>query len=298
MSHRPRRRTRPRIAVIAVSALAASFAATATADAAFPGKNGRIAFATVANDEYGNPRSGAIEWVNPDGSDRQVVPTCPSGQRCIDLEPAFAPGGKYLAFSSAASTGSTLGFIRSNFTALDRYRRMTASDAEPAWGPSGQRFLFTGATRAGAKNIYTLGCLSCGRKRITFSGGSQGAWSKRNEIAFVKNGNIVIRRAGGGGTRSLTGSRGGTQPNWSPHGTKLAFTRRGNVFVVNRDGKGQRKLTGKGGTQPVWSPNGRQIAFVRKGNLFVVNANGGGLRQIATAASGTTLSHPDWQPLK
>ena len=65
---------------------------------------------------------------------------------------------------------------------------------------------------------------------------------------------------------------------------------------MNPDGSGQTRLTSQigGGTEPVWSPNGTRIAFwdVRGGNdeIMVINADGTGETNLTNILE-TTTSH-------
>jgi Tol biopolymer transport system component len=301
-SHRLQHRRRT--IAIPLAGLLALGVAAAPASAAYPGRNGVIAFAKVSTDEYGNPLSSGIETVVPDGSGRGVLPTCPTGARCLDGEPAFAPGGRLLAFSSNAQTGSSLGVLRgttflsgARSGAPDRFKKLTKSDTSPSWGPSGQRLAFTGTAANGVRDVYTIGCFACGVKRLTFKGGTQPAWGSKGLIAFARSGNVYTMNESGKSLKRVTG-KGGAQPNWSPHATKLAFTRKGNVYIVGSNGKSLKRLTGKGGSQPAWSPDGKKIVFVRGADVYSVATDGSGLSKVATAATGTTLSHPDWQPTR
>jgi Tol biopolymer transport system component len=301
-SHRLQHRRRT-IAVPLAGLLALGVAA-APASAAYSGRNGVIAFAKVSTDEYGNPLTSGIETVVPDGSGRGLIKTCPTGARCLDGEPAFAPGGRLLAFSSNAQTGSSLGVLRGTTFLYaagsgtpNRFTKLTRSDTSPSWGPSGQRIAFTGTAPDGVRDVYTIGCFVCGVKRLTFLGGTQPAWGSNGLIAFTRSGNIYTMDEGGKRLKRVTGM-GGSQPNWSPHATKLAFTRKGNVYLVGSDSKGLKRLTGRGGSQPAWSPDGKKIVFVRGADVYSVATDGSGLAKVATAGTGTTLSHPDWQPTR
>ena len=62
-------------------------------------------------------------------------------------------------------------------------------------------------------------------------------------------------------------SRTGSDPSWSPDGTKILFERNFNIWVMNADGSGQVVLTDSltsdpvAGIRPAWSPDGRRIAY-------------------------------------
>jgi Tol biopolymer transport system component len=72
----------------------------------------------------------------------------------------------------------------------------------------------------------------------------------------------------------------GTQPAWSPDGTRIAFERSGELFVIDADGSNSRRLTvRKAGyhrpaKSPAWSPDGRRIAFAGTRDIFTVDLAG------------------------
>ena len=67
------------------------------------------------------------------------------------------------------------------------------------------------------------------------------------------------------------------------------------VYVANTNGTGVRRLADNG-TEPVWSPDGSKIAYQSVGDgIFVMNADGTGKRQIRREADFSTSS-PAWAP--
>ena len=85
--------------------------------------------------------------------------------------------------------------------------------------------------------------------------------SPRGQIAFVGlSGQIMLMNADGSGVNALTAGKG-SDPAWSPDGSKLAFTGDSGIIVMNADGTGAVQIT-TGGMQPTWSPDGSRIAFV------------------------------------
>ncbi|HJP55793.1 MAG TPA: hypothetical protein VJ847_02070, partial [Gemmatimonadales bacterium] len=94
---------------------------------------------------------------------------------------------------------------------------------------------------------------------------------------------------------------GGTQPSWSPDGSKLAFASMGPGFMsiatANANGSGLTRLTsntsGMEAQRPAWSPDGTMIAFVYHTGasdfrVAVMAADGTFLKDLASAGPGST----------
>jgi Tol biopolymer transport system component len=95
----------------------------------------------------------------------------------------------------------------------------------------------------------------------------------------------------------------GTQPTWSPDGSRIAFVdARYRLVVAAPDGTGARALTtGRyPARHPFWSPDGSRIVFSQsgrrrfRGDLVVAAADGSGVRRI-TRTNHDDLD-PSWSP--
>jgi len=104
------------------------------------------------------------------------------------------------------------------------------------------------------------------------------------KIAWERGGQILIKDAGASNEQQLTFD-GGTDPAWSPDGTRIAFQADRNgtandIWVMNADGSGQTRLTTgpTNETDAAWSADGTRIVFAGIGDatpkLVVMNANG------------------------
>jgi Tol biopolymer transport system component len=93
----------------------------------------------------------------------------------------------------------------------------------------------------------------------------------------------------------------GTQPAWSPSGSKVAFTLNpysnspaSSIAVVNTDGSNLIQLTPDDRSRfPTWSPDGSRIAFQREGNIYVMDADGSNVRPVVRDGKSYT---PNWSP--
>ena len=131
--------------------------------------------------------------------------------------------------------------------------------------------------------------------------------SNTGRIVFTSlrdgNAEIYVMDADGGNQENLTNHPADDrQPDWSPHGTKIAFasSRDGSpsqIHVMDADGKNVIRLTdGRGGKRdPDWSPDGKKIAFSvddREDHIAVMDADGNNREKLEDQAMGTSWS-PD-----
>jgi TolB protein len=287
-----------------VSAGAAVF--VAPAEAAFPGRNGVVGYASESADNACCV-TNAIVVVGPDGHGERVLRRCrrelPSGILSGDCSisyasPAWSPSGKRLAFDA----GVGLALVDGNGGHFRLLSPVTRDDGEPAWSPDGSRLVLTGP----GPNLWVLRPGTGARRRLTYRGGSQAAWSSKGRIAYVRRRSIYLVRPSGGGLPRLT-RRGGSAPDWSPHGAYLAFLRDGAAYIVRASGRGLRRVATDGAhpfDQVVWSPDGRYLVVgAADSGLYVIRASDG--RRVTTLETNVIspdmasveATDPDWQPL-
>jgi acid phosphatase type 7 len=284
------------IAICLASMLIVAFGVPDLARAAFPGRNGDLAYHGRASEK------GLIYVRRADGTGlrRLRVPGRPS-------DPRFSPLGRRIAFTSsgaiwvAGADGSDA-------------RRVTPPGLrarDPAWSPDGSALAFAGG-RAGARDIYRIALDGNDLHRVTFAAADEHrpAWSARGAIAFVRrarrgDGDLFtvhpVRRR----PRRVTRGRADDgSPVWSPGGSRIAYTSgrsgRRQVFVIRPDGSGRRRLTSlrRGVIGLAWAPNGRRIAFGTgprgRRALAVVRTDGRRLRRVVSAAAD--VRSVAWQP--
>ena len=231
----------------------------------------------------------------------------------LDLNPAWAPDGHSIYFSSNRGGGLNLWRIPVDEAggpagAAVQVTTGAGDDVEPAVAPDGKRVVFavrginsdlwrlpvspeTGRAAGGATPLLTT-------SRVE----SRGAWSPDGaRIAFNSDRmgemNIWVRELAGGGERRVTTGPGGDyQPAWMPDGEGLTFfsARGGNsdIWLVSLRDSALTRLTDDPSldTNPFPSPDGSSIAFLsdRSGRLevWVMKSDGSHQRQVTTVGAG------------
>jgi Tol biopolymer transport system component len=278
-----------------VVALLAMLVAPASAQAAFPGHNGKIAFSSNVDGDYEiytiNPdgtgltqlthntetdwkpnwsadgskilfdRDPSSIWVmNADGSAQAFVTSDP---RTPTRDPGWSPDATHIAYSQIGTDCDTVGtgiVVADADGSNEQFLTCQGGedDGRPRWSPDGQKIAFYATTFADFQRIYT------------------------------------INPDGTGVTQLTTDTVLAVYPDWSPDGSKILFTDHGadGLATVPRNGGSSTPLTTEtGDSWASWSPDGSKIVVSRRGGLHILNSDG---------TNPTFLTQgivPDWQPI-
>jgi hypothetical protein len=299
---------------IALAALAAAVPAQAT----FPGRNGALAY--VHNGSSGDLRPTddlrAIAARAPGDDFERLLIEC----RLIDGEssdpdctsathydaPSYSPDGRRIVFDA----GAQLAVMNADGSDLTLLPAATADDGSPAFAPDGERIAFTGVNDRGGTDVHVRR-LDGGPARVVVYDASSPAWSVRDKLAYVREGNVYRADPSGRRRRFVTS---GILPDWSPDGRRLVLIRpspnltfasiTGRLYVVGADGRGLRRIGARDDlSHPVFSPDGRFVAF--DGFELGVHVKRLGsrraAREVAPTQSGdgggyVTSYNPAWRP--
>ena len=290
-------------------ALCGLLALPASAQATFPGKNGKIAYNAL------QPGWARIHAVDEYGGNLRDY----SSETTADMqyEPAWSPDGMKLAFYGNYELEGTAIFIMN----ADGSNRQVVVPGPwsygPAWSHDGTRLAF------GTVYCSKYGCVNTiewasvdGTGYGSVAYGVSPDWAPDGDrLAFERAGEIyAINLDGTGEVRLTNNTANDVHAEWLPDGERIAFAsnRDGNyeIYVVNEDGTGETRVTNSAAheTNPAWSPDGTKLVFERTTHsdpigcwdtcdaaIYKMNADGSG-PVIRISQEGTSSRIPDWQP--
>src|SRR5829696_7350176 len=131
------------------------------AEANFPGKPGKIAFAGYDGQDY------EIYTINPNGGGKKQL----TDNSSDDRYPAYSASGKKIAYSGKdAPNGDTeIYTINSGGGGKKQLTDNSTADYEPSYSPSGKKIAFSGYDGDDLE-IYTINSGGGGKKQLTDNG--------------------------------------------------------------------------------------------------------------------------------
>jgi Tol biopolymer transport system component len=281
----------------------------ASAHAAFPGANGKIAFdrdGSVQSTEalpgtrFGQRRapfthsrgldqeSDQVYSINPDSTGETNL----SSNDQLDEDVNWSADGLKIAYDDFAD-GDQIFSMNGDGSAQTNLTNDTEADAGvPAWSPDRTKIAYSQFDSGNNIGIWVMNADGSDPHEVIPP-------SDLPDSGYVQNVN----------------------PNWSPDGTRLAYSRQqididpethsltgdsSQVFVANADGSGTPQNVSNNDTfdeDPNWSPNGTQLAFDRFGAdrqaefiaIWVMNADGSGGHQVTFPTSSNDVGAA-WSP--
>jgi Tol biopolymer transport system component len=271
------------------------------AHAAQPGRDGRIAFESFAEqtdcgDQKGCGSVSDIALVKPSGGGLRTLTSCDLETRTgCATGPAWSPDGTRIAFAGKG------GIWIMDADGSDPRPIDGATGTSPVWSRDGRKIAYSHYPGG----IAIVKANGGGVRHLTKSGrDGPPTWSSAGAIAFVRNrpdaaSDVMTMTASGTRLRRIVRGCACFRPDYSPDGRWVAFEDRGQIWMVKRDGAARRQITRTGGEDPAWSPSSTRIAYVRDDDIYVARRDGTGVRRIAHAAADRTyFSAPSWQPLQ
>jgi TolB protein len=222
--------------------------------------------------------------MNADGSSLAQI----TDSGADDIEPAWAPDGKQIAFTSLRDGNQEIYVMNADGSKPRKLTDDPATDSSPRWSVDGQ-ILFT-SYRGGQSDIYVMDAAGRNVRRLTTMGASRASWSPDGKkVTFVSRSSELIGQAywlqvyaidaDGSNLKMITRSPHSTfTPKWSPDGKTIAFVveyhgERANIFQIDAEGGPLKRLTAgpKFDGRPSYSADGTKLAFEsnRDGNYEI-----------------------------
>jgi RTX calcium-binding nonapeptide repeat (4 copies)/WD40-like Beta Propeller Repeat/Domain of unknown function DUF11 len=218
----------------------------------------------------------AVSVAKADGSGSSVI----SRDASADAPPSWSPNGTELAFTT--TNDADIAVAKADGSGRRLLIQDATQDLAPSWSPDGSLIAFFRGIY-GSFALYTIRPDGSSLHQLSHGQADPSAppvWSpdslrlafgSREFVAYTKVGpyyrhNVYSVGADGVGERRLTDSTSddaGSNPAWSPDGTRIVFTTERSyygsgrqLFVMNSDGSCETQLTSGSVSSPTWQARG------------------------------------------
>ena len=289
----------------------------APANAAFPGRPGKIAFSRSGTGSF--PSNGDIWVASRSGEQRRLTST----PRVDETDPAFSPNGRLIAYARRANGNADIWVMHADGTHKHLVAGGSEDELEPSFYPGGRSILFARFGSGSTWTVYSIR-LNGARQQLQVQNATypivspNGRWLAYSRV-HGEGGGIRLKDLRSGSVRRLT-TGSAQELDFSPNGRRIAFTGQRHcngggdlrfalltVGLHDRHATIIRRSCRREFIDPAFSPNGRKLVFVHK----KLAAHGADLRfrlgimrpsgvQIGGAPHhrrGTDELFPAWQPL-
>jgi TolB protein len=298
---------------------------TGTAQATFPGKDGRLLYHRF--DE--STSTFALFTVKKSGADERQVTHWGPGVSSVFGD--FSPDGRLIAFDSDQGKEEPVSFVMNADGSHVRQLTDAAFSADPAWSPDGRRIAIDAdwGDYPASQGIWTIPFRAEGivgaadARRVTtavpgaeFDSEPQyspnGRWIAFTRFRSPEESAIFRVRTDGSRLKQLTSfAQNASAPDWSPDGKRIVFDTHdvarapnaGHIMTMRPDGSDKRILIAGTDTDfnqnPVFSPSGRYVAYVVFPGvddppvIWIARTDGTHRKPLGVAAD---VNKPDWGP--
>ena len=272
---------------------------TPAADAAYPGKNGRIVYQV----------DQSAQSMKPSGKDRVRL------AKGNVSEPSVSPDARHVLFTrdpNHTSGVEDIWVMRANGSHRKQLTSGKGNDSGPTFSPDGRRIAFS---RSGT--LWIMDADGTHQHKLAHDRGGL------YDAAFAPGGRTLVADGAGRGLFSVRLRDGHLEqltdgrdydPDFSPDGERIVFdayrdtTETTELYVANADGSEVTRLTDDEHSDngPVFSPDGKRIAFTHfttsrlvgedadikeeGARVTVIDADGGGAEELKPGFG------PSWAP--